>query len=282
MSTSDISHNQFPEHVTMTDKLRNAYEDLTFLTSPSYEEVRFKDVPINDGLESAMKVKLIKEDGQLAGHIVVANGFGAETFTKMDNHDQWMHTGSKSDMLSSYDMLGYVQNLLGTPITEASFNYLNGDSRVLDDDTMLRGTVDTLAAKSEAAEYIHAYTHERIDITSGGELIPQEGVTLGQVVATSPDGSPDTFWFATLDMQHNIQPEYVQYGQAEATDYGIMPGSEVTITCRVEVRENADPTYCAYVHDQETGLLKEIGVPNGEQVMRPLIEEAINDYLNTL
>lgn len=274
-----------PEQLSLTDRIRNAYEDLTFLTAPSYEEIYFKNVDLGDKLGStSLHAKLIMEAGQLDGHVSVTSEDRVDTFTKMGSHDQWLHSGMGGHMLSNFGMLGYIQNLVGTSIQDPAFHYLdnnNGDhGDHLDDGTMLRGTSDSIAAKSQAHEHLRGYVHSITRITSGGELLEYEGVTVGKVDAEADDGSVDTFWFACLDIPLNADPEYIQYKKNQHA--AIMPGKEMDITCRVEVHENSPARYSAFVHDPDTGLLTEVGVPNAEEAIRPLLEQAIDDYLATV
>jgi hypothetical protein len=274
-----------PEKLSIADHVRNAYDELTFRTTPSYEELRYKKIDVPDGDQSTMHAKLIIEDGQLEGHITISGQTSTETFVKMDNQDFWVHSGNGAHILPNQTLLGYVQNVLGTPVSDPAFNYLapaGSSEQAMDDDVMVRAFHDTIAAKSAPDEYIKTYVHEKLIVTPGGEIISHEGVSIGLVANLTPEGETDAFWFACLDIEHSHEPEYVEYSIGEQRDVATMPGKEVTITCRVEVRDGKPPVYCAYVHNPETGLMQDVGIPDGEQSVGPLLEQAIEEYLQSI
>lgn len=270
-----ITRDPTPTQPTLETLLCNAYEELQFRTSPTYQEVRYSGVPSKCAANESLFAKAIYENSQLDGYITITSDTSALTMAKNGHHELWTISGPGGGMVDNRDALGYVQNVLQTSIMRPEFAYMNRID--IDDELMLRALQDTINEHAEPTEHIRSYTHSILVGTPDGDVVEDEGVTLGTVTANG-----ETFHFATLDFPYHIDPSYTVTRRNKIHVLGAQPGIEITITCRVELHPGKPAEYSAYFHNPATGELQIVGIPGGEAAAAELLSKGIQDYLDSL
>lgn len=270
-----ITRDPSPAQSSFETLLLDAYEELQFRAMPAYQEVRYARVPSKCDSSESLFTKVIYENSQLDGYITIASDTTALTLAKEGPHELWTISGPGGGMVDNRDALGYVQNVLQTSIMRPEFSYMNRIE--IDDETMLRALQDTINEHAEPVERIRSYTHSILVGTPDGDVVEDEGITIGTVTA-----SGETFHFATIDFPYRIDPPSTVARHNKAHVLSASQGQEIPITCRVEFHPGRPAEYSAYFHNPATGELQTVGIPGGEDAAAELLSNGIRDYLNSL